>query len=206
MFKQLAAVTLMALLPALSLAANFVAGKDYKVLATAGQVEKAGMIEVREFFWYGCPHCFRLDPFVEEWRKTKPKDVNFVRTPAALNPTWEGSARGYYAVEMLGLVEQTHVPLFNTIHEKQAPIFDEEKLATFYQRFGVDSAKFHGLYNSFAITGKVSQAKSLAQKYQLEGVPAVVVNGKYVVSGENQKVIDVTNFLIAKERGTVKKK
>jgi thiol:disulfide interchange protein DsbA len=178
MFKKLAAVTLMALLPALSFAADFVAGKDYKVLTTAGQVEKAGMIEVREFFWYGCPHCFRLDPFIEVWRKTKPQDVNFVRTPAALNPVWEGSARGYYAMEMLGLVEQTHVPLFNAIHEKQVPIFDEDKLAIFYQRYGVEPAKFRGLFNSFAITGKVSQAKALAQKYQLEGVPAVVVNGK----------------------------
>ena len=206
MFKKIAAISLMMIMPALTFAADFVAGKDYKVLTTPGQVEKAGMIEVREFFWYGCPHCFRLDPYIESWRKTKPQDVNFVRTPAALNPVWEGSARGYYAVEMLGLVEQTHAPLFNTIHEKQMPIFDEAKLAVFYQRYGVDSAKFRGLFNSFAITGKVSQAKALAQKYQLEGVPAVVVNGKYVVSGENQKVIDVTNFLIAKERSAVKKK
>ena len=206
MFKKIAAVTLMAMMPMLTFAADFVAGKDYKVLTTAGQVEKAGMIEVREFFWYGCPHCFRLDPYIELWRKTKPQDVNFVRTPAALNPVWEGSARGYYAVEMLGLVEKTHVPLFNAIHERQAPIFDEAKLTAFYQGYGVDAAKFHGLFNSFAITGKVSQAKTLAQKYQLEGVPAIVVNGKYVVSGENQKVIDVTNFLIAKERGAVKKK
>jgi len=206
MFKKLATVALMTIMPALTLAADFVAGKDYKVLTTKGQVEKAGMIEVREFFWYGCPHCFRLDPFVETWRKTKPADVNFVRTPAALNPVWEGSARGYYAVEMMGLVEKTHVPLFNAIHERQTPIFDEAKLTAFYQGYGVDAAKFKGLFNSFAITGKVSQAKTLAQKYQLEGVPAIVVNGKYVISGENQKVIDVTNFLIAKERGLVKKK
>ena len=206
MFKKIAAVTLMAMMPMLTFAADFVAGKDYKVLTTPGQVEKACLIEVREFFWYGCPHCFRLDPLIETWRKTKPQDVNFVRTPAALNPVWEGSARGYYAVEMLGLVEKTHVPLFDAIHERQAPICDEAKLAVFYQNYGVDAAKFHGLFNSFAITGKVSQAKALAQKYQLEGVPAVVVNGKYVVSGENQKVIDVTNFLIAKERGAVKKK
>lgn len=206
MIKKLAAVALMTVfMPLAAMAANFVEGKDYKVLASPSLPSTPGMIEVREFFWYGCPHCFRLDPFIAEWLKTKPKDVNFVRTPAALNSVWEGNARGYYAVEMLGMAEKTHAPLFNTIHEKQVRIFDEKSLANFYRNYGVDPAKFHGLYNSFAVTGKVSQAKALAQKYQLEGVPAVVVNGKYIVSGENGKVIDVTNFLIEKERDALKK-
>jgi thiol:disulfide interchange protein DsbA len=205
MLKKLAAIVLMTVcMPVLAATTAFVEGKDYKLLASPSPATP-GVIEVREFFWYGCPHCFRLDPFVTNWLKTKPKDVNFVRTPAALNPVWEGNARGYYAVEMMGLVEQTHTPLFNTIHEKQVRIFDEDSLAHFYQRYGVDSAKFHGLFNSFAVTGKVAQSKALAQKYQIEGVPAVVVNGKYVVSGENAKVLEVTDFLIAKERGAAKK-
>lgn len=204
MFKKFAAVALLSLAPVLAFAASFVEGKDYKVLASP-TINPAGQnIEVREFFWYGCPHCYRLDPHVEVWKKTKPADVAFVRTPAALNPVWEGNARGYYAVEMMGMIEKVHVPLFNTIHERQARIFDEASLAAFYQNYGVDSAKFKGLFNSFAVSGKVSQAKALAQKYQIEGVPAVVVNGKYLISGETAKVMQVADFLIAKERAAKK--
>jgi thiol:disulfide interchange protein DsbA len=200
--KRLLALVMMWLaVPMLAMA--FTEGKDYRRLASPGVVDKPGMIEVREFFWYGCPHCFRLDPHINNWLKTKPADVNFVRTPASLNPVWEGSARGYFALEVMGqgLVEKTHTPLFNTIHEQRARIFDEASLAAFYGRYGVDQAKFRSMFNSFAVTGKVMQSKALAQKYQLDGVPAVVVNGKYVVSGEDAKVMQVVSFLISKERG-----
>ena len=142
MLKTLTAIAMLALMPVVSFAANFVEGKDYKILANPTLNPAGKQIEVREFFWYGCPHCFRLDPHIEAWLKTKPADVVFVRTPAALNPVWEGNARGYYAVEMMGLVEKTHIPLFNTIHERQARIFDEASLTAFYKNYGVDPAKF----------------------------------------------------------------
>ncbi|MDO8331042.1 MAG: thiol:disulfide interchange protein DsbA/DsbL [Fluviicoccus sp.] len=202
MKKWMAVVMLWLAVPMLALAATFVEGKDYRRLATPGPVDKPGMVEVREFFWYGCPHCFRLEPFVSTWLKTKPSNVNFIRTPAALNPVWEGSARGFYTLELMGagLVDKTHGPLFSAIHETPARIFDENALANFYSRYGVDPAKFRSLFNSFAVTGKVMQSKSLAQKFQLEGVPAVVVNGKYVVSGESAKVLEVVNYLIGLER------
>jgi thiol:disulfide interchange protein DsbA len=78
-------------------------------------------------------------------------------------------------------------------------------VANFYKGYGVDVAKFYGMYNSFAVSGKIAQSKQLAQKYQLDGVPAIVVNGKYVVKGEDQKVVDITNYLISKERLLLKK-
>jgi thiol:disulfide interchange protein DsbA len=183
----------------------YVANKDYTVLSTAGTVEKAGMIEVREFFWYGCPHCFKLEPYVAGWLKTKPADINFIRTPAALNPVWEQNARGYYAVDMMGLTAKAHAPLFEAIHVKGLRPFDQVALATFYKTQGVDTARFNGLYNSFAVTGKVAQSKALAMKYRLEGVPALVVNAKYVVKGEDGHALDVVNYLIAKERATLPK-
>ena len=202
MKKWMAVVMLWLAVPMLAFAATFVEGKDYRRLANPVPVDKPGMVEVREFFWYGCPHCFRLDPFVSSWLKTKPANVNFIHTPAALNPVWEGSARGFYTLELMGagLVEKTHGPLFRAIHETPARIFDENSLANFYSRYGVDPVKFRSLFNSFAVTGKVMQSKSLAQKYQLEGVPAVAVNGKYGVSGESAKVLEVVNDLIALER------
>lgn len=183
----------------------FVAGKDYTVLSNPGTVEKPGQIEVREFFWYGCPHCFRLEPSVANWLKTKPADVNFIRTPAAMNPVWEQNARGFYAVELMGQTEKVHRALFDTIHLKNQRLFDQKSLATFYKGYGIDDKKFNGLYNSFAVTGKVTQSKQLAQKYQLDGVPALVIDGKYVVKGETQRVIDVANYLIGKERALLKK-
>lgn len=183
-----------------TMAANFVAGKDYTVVANPGKVEVAGKIEVREFFWYGCPHCYRLEPHMQTWLKKLPKDVRFVRTPAAMNPVWEQGARGYYVSEALGVRKKTHLPLFHAIHAGGQQIFDQNSQAKFFVKYGVPEAKFNGLFNSFAITSKVAQAKQLAQQYQLSGVPAVVVNGKYVVQGEDAKVTQVISYLVEKER------
>ena len=183
----------------------FAAGKDYTVLSNPGKVEKPGMIEVREFFWYGCPHCYRLEPYVASWLASKPANINFVRSPAAMNPVWEQNARGYYAVDLMGLTNKVHKPLFDAIHQKNQRLFDQKSLANFYQGYGVDSNKFNAMFNSFAVSGKIAQSKQLAQAYQLDGVPALVVNGKYVVKGEDQKVIQVVNYLINKERALVKK-
>ena len=183
----------------------YVAGKDYTVLSSPGTVEKPGQIEVREFFWYGCPHCYRLEPYVAGWLAKKPADVNFVRSPAAMNPVWEQNARGYYAVDLMGLTAKVHKPLFDAIHQGNQRLFDQNSLANFYKGYGVDTAKFNGMFNSFAVSGKIAQSKQLAQKYQLDGVPALVINGKYVVKGEDQKVLDVTNYLIGKERLAAKK-
>lgn len=180
----------------------YVAGRDYTVLSNPGGVEKPGLIEVREFFWYGCPHCYKLEPYVANWLKTKPADINFVRTPAAMNPVWEQNARGFYAVEMMGLTARVHEPLFNAIQVGRQRLFDQASLGQFYARQGVDLNKFNALYNSFPVAGKIAQSRALATRYQLDGVPAMVVNGKYVVKGEDAKVVQVVNYLIAKERAS----
>ena len=183
-----------------TMAANFVAGKDYSVVANPGKVDVPGKIEVREFFWYGCGHCFTLEPYMQTWLRQLPKDVNFVRTPAAMNPVWEMNARGYYVSEALGVRKKTHLPLFHAIHDKGQQIFDQQSQAKFFVKYGVPEAKFNSMFNSFAITSKISQAKQLARQYQLTGVPAVVVNGKYIVQGDNGKVIQVVNNLVDQER------
>ncbi|WP_297428775.1 thiol:disulfide interchange protein DsbA/DsbL [uncultured Acinetobacter sp.] len=183
-----------------AMAANFVAGKDYTVLPNPGVVDVKGKIEVREFFWYGCGHCFTLEPHMQAWLRKLPKDVNFVRTPAAMNPVWEQSARGYYVAEALQIRRKIHLPLFHAIHDKGQQIFDQKSQAQFFVKYGVPEAKFNSLYNSFPITAKVSKANQLAKQYQLTGVPAVVVNGKYVVQGDDGKVVQVINYLVEKER------
>lgn len=182
-----------------AMAADFVAGKDYTVVQNPGKPEVAGKIEVREFFWYGCPHCFKLEPHMQAWLRKIPSDVNFIRTPAAMNKLWEQGARAYYVSEALGVRKRTHLPLFHANGNGQQ-ILQKDEFAKFFTKYGVPEAKFNSMYNSFAITAKVSQANKLAQQYQLSGVPAVVVNGKYVVQGEDQKVVQVVEYLINKER------
>lgn len=183
-----------------AMAANFVAGKDYTVVANPIKVDVPGKIEVREFFWYGCPHCFKLEPHMQAWLKKIPKDVNFLRTPAAMNPVWEMGARGYYTSEALGVRRKTHLPLFHAIHEGNKQIFDQKSQAKFFTKYGIPEAKFNSTFNSFAITAKVSQSNKLAAQLQLTGVPAVVVNGKYIVQGEDAKVTQVISYLVEKER------
>jgi len=180
--------------------ANFVAGQDYQVLTNPVKVEKPGKIEVREFFCYGCGHCYTLEPHMQDWLKKLPKDVRFVRTPAAMNPLWEQAARAYYVSEALGVRQKAHLQLFHDIHAKKQPILEQAQLAKFYTRYGISEAKFNSTYKSFPISSKIAQAKNLAAAYQLTGVPAVTVNGKYVVQGDNAKVVQVINYLVEKER------
>lgn len=180
--------------------ANFVAGQDYQVVANPVKVEKPGKIEVREFFWYGCGHCFTLEPHMQSWLKKLPSDVRFVRTPAAMNPVWEQGARAYYASEILNVRQKAHLQLFHDIHVGQKPILDQASLAKFYTRYGIPEAKFNSTYKSFAVTSKIAQAKNLAVQYQLSGVPAVTVNGKYIVQGDNGRVVEVVKYLIDLER------
>ena len=182
-----------------TMAADYVAGKDYTVIQNPGKSAVAGKIEVREFFWYGCPHCFKLEPYMQTWLKKMPKDIYFVRTPAAMNKVWEQNARGYYVSEALGVRKKTHIPLFHAVQEGQQ-IFDQASQAQFFAKYGVPAAKFNSMYNSFPISAKVAESNKLAQQYQLSCVPAVVVNGKYVVQGEDGKVTQVVDYLINLER------
>lgn len=186
-----------------AMAANFVAGQDYTVLTNPQPVEKPGKIEVREFFWYGCPHCFLLEPHMQTWLKKLPSDVRFVRTPSPINPVWEVGAKAYFASEALGVRQYTHIPLFEAHYEAKKAL-GEKALAQFFTRYNVPEEKFNAAFNSFEVANRMTQAKQLTQAYQLKGVPAVVVNGKYLVQGEDAKVTQVIQFLVEKERKSAK--
>ena len=184
-------------------AADYVAGKDYRVLDNPETISGDAII-VREFFWYGCPHCNVLDPHMEKWAKTKDKDVVFFKTPAALNPVWEANARGFYAAQLLGFEDKTHSALFDAIHKDGKKLFDQSSLSKWYASKGVNEKKFNSLYNSFAVGTKIGRSQEGAKRYQLTGVPAVVVRGKYVVTGEDAKVPKVVEYLVDKARAEKK--
>jgi len=184
-------------------AADYVAGKDYRVLDNPEKISGDAII-VREFFWYGCPHCNVLDPHMEKWAKTKDKDVAFFKTPAAMNPVWETNARGFYAAQLLGFENKTHSALFDAIHKDGKKLFDQQSLSKWYGSQGVDEKKFNSLYNSFAVGTKIGRSQAGAKRYQITGVPTVVVQGKYVISGQDATVPKVVDFLVKKVRAEKK--
>lgn len=159
-----------------------------------------GRIEVIDFFWYGCPHCYDLLPHLLSWRKTMPDDVAYRHVPPVLNPSWEGHARAYYVSEAMDLVARTHAPLFDAIHRDRRPLHDEQALSRFFTEHGVEEKAFRELWHSFAVTSKVKQATQLAQRFRIPSVPSLVVGGIYLTSpslaGSRQGVIDVLDSLL----------
>ncbi|MES9837353.1 MAG: thiol:disulfide interchange protein DsbA/DsbL [Candidatus Thiodiazotropha sp.] len=164
-----------------------------------------GKVEVIEFFWYGCPHCYQMEPQLEAWLEKKPENVSFIRVPAPLNNKWTVHAQFYYAAEILGLTETLHNPLFEALHDKKRKLYDKDSLIEFAVEQGVDRQKFLDALNSFGVYVKVQNARKLGQRYQLDGVPAIGINGKYKTSGSlagsYSRMFEIVSQLVAKESG-----
>ena len=174
-------------------------GEHYFKLRDEVATKDPSKVEVLELFWYGCSHCFALEPRLKSWEKTIPDYVDFQRMPAVMGRGWDIHGRAYYAAEQLGLVEATHEALFNAIHRNRAPLFDNVALAGFYAQFGVDELTFNKAYKSFSVNSKVQQAQLKQRKYQARGVPAIIVNGKYRVDSQKD-MLKVVDYLVEKER------
>lgn len=158
-----------------------VEGKHYTKL-TQTQATTPGKVEVIEFFFYRCPHCFVLDPLVETWKKTLPPDVAFRRVPIGTAAQLKILTRMYYALESMGQTEATHTAIFNAIHRDRLALDDEKSIVEFLGKIGQDTAKFKQAFNSFSMQSKVQQANALSSAYKVEGVPALAVAGRYVTS------------------------
>ncbi|MCW8918716.1 MAG: thiol:disulfide interchange protein DsbA/DsbL [Gammaproteobacteria bacterium] len=168
----------------------------------AGATE--GKVKVVELFWYGCPHCFQFDPTLQAWLKSKPANVEFERIPAIFNnPTWELHARAYYAADVMGVLEKIHEPLFDALHVKKQRLNSKEALRAFFVSRGVDGKEFDATFDSFAVSGLVRQAAVLTKQYNIDGVPAMAVQGKYRISGRMagsyENMMRIVDFLVARE-------
>jgi thiol:disulfide interchange protein DsbA len=161
-------------------------------------------IEVVEFFWYECPHCYALEPYLDAWVKKLPKDVEFRRIPATFNERWVLSARVYYALEAMGLVDKLHRPLMDAIHKDRLRVTDERQLTEWLQGKGVDVAKFSATLKSFAVESRLKRAQSLVHGSRIDGVPALMVNGQYVVAagagGSEERMLAIADSLIERSR------
>ena len=182
---------------------EYVEGVNYELVEPAQPTSTVDKVEVLEVFWYGCPHCFRFEPYVERWLQKKPENAQFVRLPAIFRPAWEVHARAYYTAELLGVLDKVHKPLFNAIHLQKRALNTEDALRDFFAEFGVDKKEFIKTYQSFAVETRIRRAKTMVSRYGVDGVPTVIVNGKYRVSartaGSNAEMLKVINYLVAKE-------
>jgi thiol:disulfide interchange protein DsbA len=165
-----------------------------------------GKVEVVEVFWYGCGHCFQLDPAVESWRKKgKPQFVEFTRVPAMWNDTLRMHARLYYATEALGKLEELHTAIFREIHANNNPLNTLDKMQAFFKQHGVSPEEFQKAFSSFGVESKLQRADFLNRRYQVDSVPIVVVNGKYVtdqgMAGGERELFDVVDELATHEHG-----
>lgn len=178
--------------------------KEYTQIRQAHPTSSPEQIEVIEFFWYGCPHCFKLEPYVQRWLETKPKDVKFVRIPGILNKTWAIHARAYYTAEILGVVDKTHEAMFEAIHVKNQPLDTERAIKDLYVKQGVSPKDFDRTFRSFAIESKVRRASNLMARMGINGVPGLVINGKYRTdaskAGGNKNIFKVVDYVVEQER------
>ncbi len=181
----------------------FVEGKDY-TLITHPQLMPAGHdVVVQEFFWYGCPHCYHLLPLLDSWAKTKPAYVELDLIPAALTPLWQIDARAFYAAQSRGVALKLHEAMFDSIHKDQntSLVNDIPSIVKFYESHGA-GVHFAELMNSMVILGKVNYAAQLAKDYAIEGVPALIIDGKYLVdyhAGEPMRMMQVVAELVRRE-------
>jgi len=181
----------------------FTEGTDYQVISPAVKTSQADKVVVTEIFWYGCPHCFRFEPYVERWAAGLPEGVVFEQVPSSLNPRWNELARAYYAFKMMGALEQTHKALFEAIHLKRQRLSTVDELAQFAVDQGLDEKVFREDYVSFPVETQIRKNIQKEKRYGHRGVPAVIVNGKYLVSaslaGSNERMIQIMNFLVEQE-------
>lgn len=175
----------------------------YELVVPAQPTTTDKKVEVVEMFWYGCPHCNALEPYVNRWLKKKPANTEFVRIPAIFRPQWEQHARAYYTAEILGVLDKTHSALFDAIHQQKRHINTDEEIQKFFAEHGVSEKDFKRVFHSFAVEAKIRRAKDMSQRYGIRGVPALIVNGKYrtgaQLAGGNANIFRVVNFLVQKE-------
>ena len=193
-------VTLIALAPFAARAQR----ADYYELTPPQPVQAGnGKIEVLEFFWYGCIHCYNLEPRLEPWIKALPKDVEFRRVPAVFNERWGHDAAIYYTFEALGLVEKLHRPFFDAIHRDRLRTDRWPELSAWLEKQGVDAKKFEATVKSFGVQSKTKGAARMTAAYKIDGTPAMAVHGRYTVPS-SEAMLEIVNQLVAQVRKQLK--
>ena len=185
-------------------AADLVEGKEYVRLRNPQPVETGKKIEVIEFFSYGCPHCSDLEPILQAWMQKLPPDVQFRRVPVMFQQRWEALAKIYYTLDAMGDETRLSPEVFKAVHVNGVPLYQDKAFFDWAASHGLDRARVAEVYGSFAVSSKFNRAKALAQAYNIQSVPTIIVDGKYLTAsdrvGTHAAMPPVLDALVAKAR------
>lgn len=175
---------------------------NYTSLPTPLTPSTGEKIEVAELFWYGCGHCFALEPYVDNWKKKMPANAQFVKIPAIFSSRWEFHGKAFYTMEALGVLDEANEAFFHRIHVQRKGINTLNDLSAFLADYGKTSEEVASAFNSFAVDTKLRNAKLITAKSTAQGVPAILVDGKYHTSvklaGSQDKLFKVVDQLVEK--------
>jgi thiol:disulfide interchange protein DsbA len=201
-FKLVVLAVMLIVSTALS-AMTFEEGKHYEQLSPQPPQGKVGdKIEVLEFFMFSCPHCYNFEPHVAKWKKSKAADVEFIKVPAMFGRHTNMHGQAFYALESMGELNRIQDAFFNEIHQNGNGMKTREDLDAFLAREGVDKKAFNAAMKSFAVASKSNRAASLMRRYGINGVPSLVVDGRYK-SGRGhtfESMLEMTDMLTNKVR------
>lgn len=209
-FRLISALMVILTVPFLASTQAFAGPEDGYLDVTPPQnTRNTEKVEVLEYFWFGCPHCYAFEPVINDWAAKKPDHVEFRREAPPLNPGWIAHSKAFYAAEVLGVTDKMFDQLFNAIHKEKRQLRSSEQIAAFIGELGlesVDEALFLKTMNSFAVDTRIKEALRLASASGITGVPSIVINGKYrtgnSIAGGHQGVINVINKMVEKEHSS----
>ncbi len=194
--------TFLALFLILISSSNVFAQK-YVQISTEKQQESKDII-IYEFFWYGCPHCYNIEPTMDRIEADLEKDTRVVKLPVALRDSWIPHAKLYYALKQMDKIDLVHNLIFEEIHLEDNRLNTEQQMIDFLGKHGIDTDKFIEKYNSFGTEARIKKASNLAKQYQIDSVPTIIINGKFLTSGSYVSSYDelysVVNLLVERER------
>ena len=183
---------------------KFRAGVHYELLDNPTKVRDPSKIEVTEVFWFGCNHCYALEPYIARWKRDIPLDVTFIKSPATWNDMLKTHATIYYTAKTLGIEQQFVPAAFNTIQNEGKMLTGNTELEYYFRGFDVQKDRYKAVSTSFGVRNAVDQADKKMKEWKVTGVPSLVVNGKYKVAASRSvrtdELFDVVDFLIEKER------
>jgi thiol:disulfide interchange protein DsbA len=186
---------------------SYIEGTHYDLIVPAVRTADAARIEVVEFFWYGCGHCYNFEPMVGQWKKSLGEDVAFRGSPAVWNKPMELHARAYYVAEVLGVLDTMHIVLFQAMNVDKKRLSSDAEVAALFAANGVSTEDFTRALNSFGVSSQARQAASRARAAKITGTPEMMVNGKYRITtrkaGNQAKMLEIATYLIDKERAAI---
>lgn len=181
-------------------------GSEFDKTAQVIATDTPNKIEVTELFWYGCIHCYQMDPVLNAWVKKLPADVVFKRVPGLPRPDWAPMAKAYYAMEDLKVVEKLHMPLFDAVHKQKTlkPTDEAAIIDWIAKQGGLDKKKVEEAFKSFSMNNKLNRAAQFFRASGATGVPSLIIDGQYITSstmaGGNTQALNVADYIITNIR------